>query len=84
MASALLSLTDPERYGVIDFRVWTVLYEYGAVDRNPSGLNLSANNWLQYLELIRGYAKEFKVTPRDIDRTLFLHNRTDAGVGQHY
>ncbi len=34
MASALLMLTNPSRYGVIDIRVWQLLYEMGTVATN--------------------------------------------------
>ncbi|ODS39921.1 hypothetical protein BEH94_03615 [Candidatus Altiarchaeales archaeon WOR_SM1_SCG] len=30
VASAILMLTDPQNYGVIDIRVWQVLYLYGS------------------------------------------------------
>jgi hypothetical protein len=33
-ASAILMLTDPKHYGVIDIRVWQVLYKYKSVKRN--------------------------------------------------
>ena len=35
MASALLMLVDPERYGVIDIRVWQLLHKLGTVRKNP-------------------------------------------------
>jgi hypothetical protein len=34
MASAILTLLDPRRYGVIDIRVWQLLYKLGVVARN--------------------------------------------------
>ena len=84
MGSAILMLTDPQHYGVIDVRVWSLLYAYGEVKSNPSGRNLSPNNWLTYLGVIRKFASEFKVKPRDIDRTLFLHGRSESRHGPHY
>jgi endonuclease III len=34
MASAVLMLLDPKRYGVIDIRVWQLMHRVGAVKRN--------------------------------------------------
>lgn len=74
-ASAILTLVDPKNYGVIDIRVWQVLYLYGSANEKPNGTNFSLDNWLFYLNTIRSYAKKFDVTARDIERTLFLHHR---------
>ena len=40
-ASAILTLIDPENYGVIDIRVWQVLFLYGSVKVKPTGTNFS-------------------------------------------
>ncbi|MGH9888641.1 MAG: hypothetical protein ACREBE_24125, partial [bacterium] len=53
MASAVLTLLDPKRYGVIDIRVWQLLYAMGAVTENPKGVQLRAKNWLQFLAILR-------------------------------
>lgn len=37
VASAFLALTDPERYGVIDIRVWQLLALYQEVAYDPDG-----------------------------------------------
>ncbi len=75
IASALLTLTDPERYGVIDIRVWQVLHLYNEVDYDPRGDALQVLHWLDYLDKIRLWAGELKVTARAIERTLFQHHR---------
>ena len=46
MASAILMLLDPKRYGVIDIRVWQLLHEVGAVTTKP------AWGWVQLQELV--------------------------------
>lgn len=80
MASAVLTLLDPKRYGVIDIRVWRLLHAVGAVTGNSRGVNLSANNWLEFLALLRHLSKRFRVTARDIERTLFkLHKANQKG-----
>jgi len=75
VASAFLALTDPERYGVIDIRVWQLLALYQEVDYDLDGRNLQVLHWLDYLDKIRLWADELKVTVRTIERTLFQHHR---------
>ncbi len=74
-ASAILTLVDPQNYGVIDIRVWKTLYLYGSVKIKRMGKNFDFNNWYNYLMKLRYYAKKFKVSARDIERTIFLHHR---------
>lgn len=79
-ASAILTLTNPERYGVIDIRVWEVLYEYRSVTVNPTGTNFSFKNWYNYLAKLRYFAEKYQVKARDIERTLFdYHRRRQTG-----
>lgn len=73
-ASAILMLTNPMEYGVIDIRVWEVLYQYGAVKVNPTGTNFSFENWYNYLMKLRYFAGKHGVTARDVERTLFEHD----------
>lgn len=80
MASAVLTLLDPRRYGVIDIRVWQLLHELGTVTKNPQGTGFAFNNWYQYLKIIRYFAGEFGVKARDIARTLFcIHKEYQDG-----
>jgi len=80
MASALLMLLDPKRYGVIDIRVWQLLHELGAVTKNAAGVGLGFKNWYQYLMILRYFAKKLGVKARDIEHTLFLvHKEYQAG-----
>lgn len=71
MASAILTLLNPRRYGVIDIRVWQLLYGIRAVTKNPSGLGFTFTHWQQFLTIIRQFAEEFHVAARDIERSLF-------------
>jgi hypothetical protein len=75
MASAVLTLVNPRRYGVIDIRVWQLLHEHGAVTRNSEGVGLSSNNWQQFLAVIRRFARKLRVKARDVERTLFDAHR---------
>ena len=80
MASAILTAVDPKRYGVIDIRVWQLLYKMKTVSKKPSGVGFQFNNWYQYLMIIRYFAKKYNVTARDIDRTLFrVHSLYQSG-----
>jgi len=75
MASALLTLVDPRRYGVIDIRVWQLLHAMGSVRENPRGVGFSAKNWLQFLAILRGHSARLGVSARTIERTLFEAHR---------
>jgi hypothetical protein len=77
MASAILMLLDPMRYGVIDIRVWQLLYDVGAVSENPRGTAFSLENWLQFLAILRRLSSRFHVNARDIERTLFYVHRAN-------
>ena len=74
-ASAILTLLDPKRYGVIDIRVWQLLHRLGAVDGNPGGTNFTFEQWERFLAVVRRFAAFFRVPARDIERTLFLVHR---------
>jgi len=75
MASALLTLLDPRRYGVLDIRVWQLLYRLGTVTQNPNGVGFTFNNWYRFLTVIRHFSRVLKVGARDIERTLFAVHR---------
>jgi hypothetical protein len=75
MASAVLMLLDPKRYGVIDIRVWQLLHELGTVTKNAEGVNLSFRNWYEFLVIIRYFAKKLRVRARDVERALFDAHR---------
>jgi hypothetical protein len=80
MASAVLMLLDPKRYGVIDMRVWQLMYKVGAVKKNPRGTGFTFQNWYQFLMIIRYFARKFGVSARLVERALFLaHKEYQAG-----
>ena len=81
MASAILTLVDPKRYGVIDIRVWQLLFAIKSVTKNPKGVGFNFKNWYHYLCKLRYHAKELGVPVRTIERTLFLcHQDLQAGI----
>ena len=80
MASAILMLLNPKRYGVIDIRVWQVLHHVGAVEENPRGTNFRVSQWMTFLAIVRASAAELGVTARSVERTLFkIHQRYQGG-----
>lgn len=80
MASAILTLTDPRRYGVIDIRVWQLLFELGSVRTKPGGVGFTFNHWHQYLMELRYHAKQLGVSVRTVEYSLFLyHQREQRG-----
>lgn len=80
MASAILTLIDPKRYGVIDIRVWQLLFQIKSVKPNPRGVGFTFKNWYHYLSKLRSHAREFGVPVRTVEYTLFkCHRRLQRG-----
>jgi len=75
MASAIMTLIWPERYGVIDKRVWQLLHDLGSVTKNPSGVNFTFDNWYSLLCKLRYHAKQMKVSVRAVEHTLFEYHK---------
>ena len=75
MASAILMFINPNKYPVIDIRVWQVLYELKLVNGNDSGKSLTTNDWLIFLEIIRKKAKEYNITARKVEKAIFLSHK---------
>ena len=75
MASSILTLLDPRRYGVIDIRVWELLHRVGTVNKNPGGVGFTFDNWYEFLMVIRHFARIFSCTARHVERALFLAHK---------
>ncbi len=75
MASALLTIPFPNEYGVIDIRAWQSLYELGMVDYQKEVFNLK--DWLLYLKIIREASKEWEISPREVDKVLFMYDKVN-------
>lgn len=81
MASAILMLTNPKRYGVIDIRVWEIMFEMGIMKTNSRGINFNFKEWYRLLVIMRHYSKKLNVTVRDIERTIFeVHKNHQTGL----
>jgi hypothetical protein len=80
-ASAILTLTNPARYGVIDIRVWQVMYRLGSVNQNARGQRFSFEQWYRYLTILREQARRLRKPVRLIELTLFkFHQRHQRGT----
>ena len=75
-ASAILTLTDPVNYGVIDIRVWQVLHALRAVTSNPKGQHFTFDHWDQFLQILRHHSRLLRVSTRQIELTLFTYHRS--------
>ena len=75
VASAILTIIDPKNYGIIDIRVWKLLHLYKEVKTKPGGQGFNLNDYMIYLSILRKYAKQFKKSVRDIERTLFFYHK---------
>jgi hypothetical protein len=81
VASAILTLLDPRRYGVLDIRAWQMLYAVRGVDANPAGRGFTVAQWLRYLETLREHARRLRASARAVEFTLFLcHRKRQRGL----
>lgn len=73
MASSILTIPYPELYGIIDIRGWHTLYNLGLVDYKKDVFNIK--DWLLYLKIIRDIGKKYGITPREVDKAIFMYDR---------
>ncbi len=79
-ASAILTLIDPLRYGVLDIRCWQLLFHIRSVAGNESGRAFTIPQWEQYLTRLRGHARALGVSARMVEYTLFhCHRKLQRG-----
>jgi hypothetical protein len=67
-ASAVLTMSDPEKYGIIDVNAWFALF-------GEKKLYFTEDDWVDYLEKIRELAKKYEKTPRQIDMALMKYGQ---------
>lgn len=79
-ASAILTLVDPRRYGVLDIRCWQLLGSIRSVAGNERGRGFTVSQWEQYLGRLRVHARALGVSARTIEHTLFhCHRKLQRG-----
>ncbi len=72
VASAILTLCFPTQYSVIDFRNWRQVYK-----TEKQKTNYTTKEYVEYLKTIRSWAKEFGVTPQEIDLAIWQKDIED-------
>ncbi|HET7340048.1 MAG TPA: hypothetical protein VFL90_01195 [Methylomirabilota bacterium] len=75
MASAILTLIDPRRYGVLDIRAWQILFAIRSVIANRRGQGFTIAQWLEFLAALRHHARRLGVSARRVELTLFMAHR---------
>jgi hypothetical protein len=81
MASAILTLIDPRRYGVLDIRAWQLLFAVRSVADNARGQGFTIAQWERYLTALRAHARSLGVSARTVEYTLFeIHRRWQWGT----
>lgn len=75
VASSLLTIINPKDYGIIDIRVWQLLYLYKEIKTKPTGQGFTLKDYKEYLSVLRKYSKEFKINVRDIERIFFFYHK---------
>ena len=73
MASSILTIPYPEKYGIIDIRGWHTLYNWGLVKYKKDVFNVK--DWLLYLKIIRELGKKYSLSPREIDKAIFMYDK---------
>ena len=74
-ASAILTLTNPRRYGVLDIRVWQLLFRLGSVNHKRGGQGFRFYDWEMYLNILRHQAKRLGVSVRLVELSLFKYHQ---------
>jgi hypothetical protein len=73
-ASAVLMFLYPQKYGVLDTRVWQLLYDFHEVGVKENGVNFSLTDWEKYIFILRRYARKHRKSVREVERKFFsLH-----------
>ena len=75
IASAILTLLDPRRYGVLDIRAWQLLFALGNVTANRRGHAFTIAQWQEYLTALRHHARRLHTSARAVEYTLFTAHR---------
>jgi len=68
IASAILALCFPEKYAVIDFRVWRQLF---SEERNV----YTINQYLEYLKKVKKFAEILGWDPQEVDLAIWAYDK---------
>jgi thermostable 8-oxoguanine DNA glycosylase len=67
IASAILALVHPDKYAVIDFRVWRQIF-------NEKKSSYTTNDYLKYLRFINELCIKFELHPQLIDMAIWQYD----------
>jgi hypothetical protein len=95
MVSAILRFLDPTKYGTVDYRNWIVLSntEHQFLDKalvepladtleESRHVNIDTQKYLCYLKVIRKLAKNYNMTPAEVDMALFAYSDEIIPLGK--
>lgn len=95
MVSAILRLLDPTKYGTVDYRNWAILSntEHQFVEKpmleslagtwkESKGKNIDTEKYFHYLKIIRILAKDYNMTPAEVDMALFAYSDEKIPLGR--
>lgn len=69
IASAILTVCYPNKFTILDYRVWDILLKDKKVKaKNPPK---SISEYLDYVDICKNYAKKLKLSLRDFDRAMW-------------
>jgi len=69
IASAILTVCYPEKFTVLDYRVWDILFRDKRVKSKSVPNTIS--RYLDYVRVCKNYAKELKLSLRDFDKAMW-------------
>lgn len=72
VASAILALTEPEKYAIVDFRVWRQLF--GTEKRS-----FASTDYIVYMRRIWQLAEELRWPPQIVDWCIWRQGHVDEG-----
>jgi len=75
MASSILMFLNPKRFGVIDIRVWQVLYQMKKVGTKQTGIGFNIDEFEKFTTIIQFHSNKTGYSARDIERALFDAHR---------
>lgn len=68
VASAILTLVYPDKYGVIDFRVWRQIFEHEST-------NFTISDYKKYMKVLRKFSVELGWTVQEVDIAIWAYDQ---------
>jgi thermostable 8-oxoguanine DNA glycosylase len=68
VASAILALIYPDKYGVIDFRVWRQIFGNEAT-------NFTISDYKKYMRVLRGFSLELGWSVQEVDIAIWTYDQ---------